>query len=300
MPRKRLAAGGDVTDPRQEDVPPEASPATSASGPPAEANPTADDQHRRIIAGLAGNLRHIACAAYLCGSMAKTFTLDGDAFKAYRDTLVMDAGNPTDPIEVMLIEQLMMAHHNVGRLHMQAAAARDPEEARICNAAAVRLMAEFRRSALALKSYRVPAGPRHFTAVKQLNLAGGGQQIALVEGRANPGPEAPLSSLDTELGSTRALGHANPHHIPQPEAGRSRPAEPVETARAHTRGSRAAAAGGAGASAVATCERAADGGGQGAVGGQREGAAGGAGVGAGAAVRPARDPAVVPGDAVDA
>jgi hypothetical protein len=119
----------------------------------------------------------------------------------------------------MLIEQLMVAHHNVGRLHMQAAAARDLEEARICNAAAVRLMAEFRRSALALRTYRAPAGPRHFTAVKQLNLAGGGQQIALVDGRADPGPEAPLSSLDTELGSTRAIDHEEPLRIPQPKAG---------------------------------------------------------------------------------
>jgi len=300
MTRKRSVAGGDCTGPRPEDPPPEAGPATPASGPPAEANPTADDQHRRIIAGLAGNLRHVAGAAYLRSSMAGTFTLDGDAFKAYRDDLMRDAGNPADPIEVMLIEQLMMAHHNVGRLHMQAAAARDPEEARACNAAAVRLMAEFRRSALALRTYRVPAGPRHFTAVKQLNLAGGGQQIALVEGRAGPGPEAPLSSPDTELGSTRALGHEEPLRIPQPEAGRGRPEEPVEAAGAHARGPRAAAAGGAGASAVGARDRAPDGGGQGAVGGQREGAAEGADVGAGAAVRPARDPAAVPGDAVDA
>ena len=124
MPRERSAAGGDVADPRPEDPPPEAGPATPASGPPPEANPTADDQRRRIIAGLAGNLRRVAGAAYLRGSMAGTFTLDGDAFQAYRDRLVTDAGNPADPIEVMLLEQLMLAHHNVGRLHVQAAAAR--------------------------------------------------------------------------------------------------------------------------------------------------------------------------------
>jgi hypothetical protein len=193
-----------------------------------------------------------------------------------------------------------MAHHNVGRLHMQAATAGDPEEARLCNAAAVRLMAEFRRSALALRTYRVPAGPRHFTAVKQLNLAGGSQQIALVEGQANPGPEAPLLLPDTELGSTRALGNEKPLRIPQPEARRGRPEEPVEVARTHARGPRAAAAGGASASAVGARDRAPDGGGQGAVGGQRQGAAEGADVGARAAVRPARDPAAVPGDAVDA
>ena len=299
MPRNRSVAGGDVADPRQEGPPPEADPATPASGPP-EADPTAGADRRRIIAGLAGNLRHVAAAAYLRATMAGTFTLDGDAFRAYRDGLMRDAGDPADPIEVMLIEQLMLAHHNVGRLHMQAAAARDPEEARLCNAAAVRLMAEFRRSALALRTYRVPAGPRHFTAVKQLNLAGGGQQIALVEGRADPGPEAPLLLPDTELGSTRALGHEEPLRIPQPEAGRGRPEEPVEVARTHARGPRAAAAGGASASAVGARDRAPDGGGQGAVGGQRQGAAEGADVGAGAAVRPARDPAAVPGDGVAA
>src|SRR6516162_8755655 len=102
MPRERSAAGGDVTDPRQEDPPPEAGPAAPASGPPPEANPTADDQRRRIIAGLAGNLRDVAGATYLCGSMARTFTLDSAAFQAYRDDLMTDAGNPADPIEVML------------------------------------------------------------------------------------------------------------------------------------------------------------------------------------------------------
>ena len=100
MPRKRSAAGGDVTDARQEDPPPEAVPATPASGPHTDANPTVDDQHRRIIAGLAGNLRHVAGAAYLCGSMSKTFTMDSGAFKAYRDDLMSDAGNPAAPIAV--------------------------------------------------------------------------------------------------------------------------------------------------------------------------------------------------------
>src|SRR5262245_13270969 len=104
MPRKRSAAGGDFTDSRPEDPPPEAGPATPASGPPPETDPTADDPGRRIIARLAVNLRNVSAAAFLRASMAGTFTLDGDAFRAYRDDLLKDAGDPADPIEVMLIE----------------------------------------------------------------------------------------------------------------------------------------------------------------------------------------------------
>ena len=42
-----------------------------------------------------------------------------------------DAGNPTDPIERMLVEQICLAHHNIGRLHVKAASADHPEEARV-------------------------------------------------------------------------------------------------------------------------------------------------------------------------
>ena len=44
-----------------------------------------------------------------------------DAIHLYRDRLLADCGNPTDPIEVMIIEQLGLAHFYLGLMHCKAA-----------------------------------------------------------------------------------------------------------------------------------------------------------------------------------
>ena len=67
------------------------------------------------------------------------------AFKALRDKTLVAAGRPTDPIEIMLIEQLMVGHHRALVLHAKAAEANTIEAAKAYNAAVVRMMAELRR-----------------------------------------------------------------------------------------------------------------------------------------------------------
>ena len=54
----------------------------------------------------------------------------------------------------------VLAHHGVGRLLSQAAQAPTLEVERVRAGAAVLLMGEFRRTALALKSYRSAARPQ--------------------------------------------------------------------------------------------------------------------------------------------
>lgn len=85
---------------------------------------------------------------------------DISAFKSYLDKLLQELGT-TEVIERMLVEELVGAHHNIGRLHVQAALSKQPEEQRVLNCAAARLMGEFRRSALALKSYRTVFAPNN-------------------------------------------------------------------------------------------------------------------------------------------
>jgi hypothetical protein len=86
----------------------------------------------------------------------------------------------------MMIELLTLTYHSIGRLHVQAADAKTPEEAKVFNAAAARLNGEFRRTALALKTYRMPVVQKSFTVVKQANVTTGNQQVAYVdqEGKA--------------------------------------------------------------------------------------------------------------------
>ena len=82
----------------------------------------------------------------------------------------------------MMVEQIAMAHHTIGCLNIRAARAETLEQAKVYNAAAARLLGEFRRIILALKKYREPTPPpKNFLLVKQQNVAQN-QQVAYVEG----------------------------------------------------------------------------------------------------------------------
>lgn len=84
--------------------------------------------------------------------MDKYFDVKG--YRAFLDRIFAEAGSPTDPVEVMLLEQLVLAHLRAAQLQAHAGMAEGLEAVRLYNAAAARLLAEFRKTALALKSYR--------------------------------------------------------------------------------------------------------------------------------------------------
>ncbi len=66
---------------------------------------------------------------------------------------------PSDPLEAMLVEQLALGHHAIGRTHVRAATAGNADAAKIYYSAAARLQGEFRQSLLALKAYRSTGHP---------------------------------------------------------------------------------------------------------------------------------------------
>src|SRR5947209_1066733 len=107
----------------------------------------------------AANLKELTGGTYLYGSLSPLFgnQVDNNSCCLYLDELLKQAGAPTDPVERMLLEQLTLAHHNIGRLHVKSSTSGSIQEASAYNGAAARLMAEFRRSSLALKAYREPA-----------------------------------------------------------------------------------------------------------------------------------------------
>ena len=113
----------------------------------------------------ARNLAETSGAMFMYASMSGVFReADALAFKKFRDKLVADCGSPHDPIEVMLIEQLALAHLNSGRLHFKAANAESLDGARVYGGLAVLLQGELRRTALALKMYRSQARPQGVVA----------------------------------------------------------------------------------------------------------------------------------------
>ncbi len=115
-----------------------------------------------IREALADNLRDMTGASFLYCSAASSLSdgFDPHAFKVYRDKLLQDAGNPTDPIETMLIEQLALAHFNIGRLQMKSCSVDNAKLAVAYSDAATRLLGEFRRCTLALEDFRVKQAVR--------------------------------------------------------------------------------------------------------------------------------------------
>ena len=108
------------------------------------------------------NLREVSAAGFLYWAVSSSLSdgISTVAFKVYRDRLLQDAGNPTDPIEVMLIEQLALAHFNIGRLQIKSCGADSPQLQVAYSDAATRLLGEFRRCTLALEDLRAKQDAR--------------------------------------------------------------------------------------------------------------------------------------------
>lgn len=155
-------------------------------------------------------------------------------FKLYRDALIKAVGQPVDPLENLIIDQLLWAHFSIGRLQTTAAGAATAEVNGAFTLAITRLMAEFRKTLLALREYRSPLTPRQITVVQQQNVAAqGDQQIAFVERGGGPTNPPPVRA-DIELVSnpqTRVIDHVEqPKALPTPAR---RPPQPVQARRPH-------------------------------------------------------------------
>jgi hypothetical protein len=152
--------------------------------------------------------------------------VDAAAYKILRDEFIADAGQPADPLEVLMLDQLLWAHHQVGSLHVQASKTNDAAIAEAYSNAAVKLMAESRRTVMALREYRSPV--RSNLTVGQQNVAAGGQQLAVI----TPGDAVRQASgkdiLDSELG-TNGVVPINGHSRTTITSATRRPSESIET-----------------------------------------------------------------------
>src|SRR5690349_6037064 len=95
------------------------SPPPQAAEPEAAAHAAASRQAE--IQQQADWLREGAAAGYLYVANAGTFhgTLEILGYDRYVTDLLHEAGNPKDPVERMLVEQLVLAHHKIGSLHAE-------------------------------------------------------------------------------------------------------------------------------------------------------------------------------------
>lgn len=128
--------------------------AEDAPSPEELAQQAARQEAEQQISHQADVLRHGVFAALMTSALSLKPDFDPKAFRLYLGQLVEDAGNPTDPIERMLIEQLGLAHFRIALLQVGASEVKTNEGVKIHNAAAARMLGEFRRTALALRAYR--------------------------------------------------------------------------------------------------------------------------------------------------
>jgi len=214
-------------------------PGNSEKPPPQVTEEQVEEAH-------AQNLKQKAAGAHLYASVSDSLgsSTPPNAYLKHMQNTLREAGAPRDPVERMLIEQITLAHHNIGRLHSSAAAAKTVDEAKVYNAAAAKLLGEFRRTALALKQYREPTPARQYMMVKQQNIAAQ-QQVALVDGRSGK-PDAVKDSVhekklaNTQKGGRNALTYQPVEQFVPEESPTSsrRAAEPVEVRRNHPGGPR--------------------------------------------------------------
>jgi len=145
------------------------------------------------------NLRDMAAAGWLYWITSTTLAekINPDAFKLYRDIMLHEAGNPSDPIERMLIEQLALAHFSIGQLRIRSCSTESPKMAIAFADAATRLLGELRRCSLALEDYRAKQAARKEQSGRQGDTGSGAAPRE--EDEFKPSPNGNKALLDTEL-----------------------------------------------------------------------------------------------------
>ena len=187
----------------------------------AQAQVLADPANQAVI------IREGFAPAILASIAGKNLSglVDATGFQAYCNEYLAASGNPTDPAEIMLLQQMLWSHHRIGQLLADAAAAKSPQLAEIYSTAAARLMAEHRRSTLALRQYRAPVLAKQVTLVK--NVAAGDQQIAVLQGDGAD-KTATKKSNDTKQGTKKDACDNADQPTPHPTSDR----QPVEQIQA--------------------------------------------------------------------
>jgi hypothetical protein len=141
------------------------------------------------------------------------------AFKRFRDNLVRTAGNPADPVAVMLLEQIALAHLNVGRLHYKSTTAPSLEAARAFGSLAIALTGELRRCALAFQAYQIAGRGVSGTAAARATTPNPEQEAG--DGELVSNPEAvDDATIRFEEPASGGGGEAERPEEKRPDAGR--------------------------------------------------------------------------------
>ena len=99
-------------------------------------------------------VKKVIAPAALATVMGVENKIETSGCRVYLDDLVRESGNPSDPVEIMLLEQTAMCHLLSMKLQSKASGAEGTEAIELYLSGTARLSSEFRKTALALKEYR--------------------------------------------------------------------------------------------------------------------------------------------------
>jgi|GEM_PF-4667006 len=99
-------------------------------------------------------VKKVIAPAALAAAMGVENKIETSGCRVYLDDLVRESGDPSDPVEIMLLEQTAMCHFLSMKLQSKASGVEGTEAIELYLSGAARLSSEFRKTALALKEYR--------------------------------------------------------------------------------------------------------------------------------------------------
>src|SRR5579885_2935475 len=155
-PPRRGPAGRKRTVPSQ-------GPISAVSADPGRVTPppgSVEPRKRLTSEAQAGLLSNGMFAVLTASALGLDQYVDAVGYKLHWEQFLEEAGNPTDPVERILLQQLYLCHFRAAVLHSRAENNRGSEVTRMFNDSAARLSAECRKIALALKEYRSPPSAR--------------------------------------------------------------------------------------------------------------------------------------------
>ncbi len=143
--------------------PPKQPSSTTAPQPeqsqPGQSPPGLDQaKHARALRAAQGAelLREGIFPALMASALGFDKFVETSAFKLFVDRFLADLGNPKDPIERMLAQQMALLHFRIAQVQVDASQAKSGEVLKILNSATARLLGEFRRGAVTLRALQTP------------------------------------------------------------------------------------------------------------------------------------------------
>jgi hypothetical protein len=118
---------------------------------------TNSEMHKRAPAEQAEAMDYSLMPSMMASALGLDKYFNAQCCRAYLDKILQECGNPSDPVEVMVLKHLVLANFRAAQLQGDAANTKSLEGQRMLNCAGVKFLSEFRSLVQTLVNYRAAA-----------------------------------------------------------------------------------------------------------------------------------------------